>query len=150
MSSKNRFSILITIGLILSVFVTNVMGENLIKYNEDKDGAVYYYDKDSVKRESGIVEIWDVIKYSGINEDWKNWVDSCINISKPDSNPNCNLLSTVKILNEINCKNNTYRLLSAILYDENGKLLEMSSKQTEIKKIYPNTMIEELKNRVCK
>lgn len=134
MSSKNRFSILMTIGFILSAFITDVMGENLIKYNEDKDGAVYYYDKDNIKRESGIVEIWDIIKYSGINEDWKNWVDSCINISKPDSNPNCNLLSTVKILNEINCKNNTYRLLSVILYDENGKFLEMSSKQSEIKK----------------
>ena len=47
-----------TIGFILSVFMTNVMGENLVKYGEDKDGTVLFYNKDSVRQKLGIVKVW--------------------------------------------------------------------------------------------
>ena len=58
MLPRNTFCILMTMGFVLSVFLTDVMGENLIKYNESEDGTVSYYDKDSIKRKSGIVKVW--------------------------------------------------------------------------------------------
>jgi hypothetical protein len=142
---------LLTMGLVLSVCITDVMGENLVKYYDDgREGTVYFYDKDSVSQKTGIVKVWDVIRYHGINKDWSSWVDACMDISKPNSNPNCSLLATVKILNEINCEKHKYRLLSVMLFDENGRFIEVSSKQSDLKNIYPNTVIDELKRHVCK
>ena len=59
------------------MFVTDVMGENLIKYSEDRDGTVMYYDKDSIKKESGIVMVWTEDKYNGKNGRWSKWVKLC-------------------------------------------------------------------------
>jgi hypothetical protein len=59
----------------------------------------------------------------------------------------CSLAGYNELLNRVKKE---VRLLSVILFDEDGRFLEMSSKQTDLKKIYPNTVIEELKKRVCK
>jgi hypothetical protein len=53
-----------TIGLILSVFVTDVMGENLEKFSESKNGTTQYYDKDSIKRKSGTVKVWTETRFN--------------------------------------------------------------------------------------
>jgi hypothetical protein len=42
--------------------VTDVIGENLIKYNKTQDGSIQYYDKDSIKRKSGIAKVWTEIR----------------------------------------------------------------------------------------
>ncbi|MGD0276170.1 MAG: surface-adhesin E family protein [Syntrophales bacterium] len=150
MISRKHFFMLMTIGFVLSVFVTDVMDENLIKYSESKDGTLCYYNKDSIKRTSETVQVFDILKFNRKNEDWKSWVDLCINDSNQKSKQNCNRLSFVKNLNEINCKEGTYRIIVIVLYNEKSKILDMSSLKTSMTNIVPNTIIEELKNRVCK
>jgi len=76
---------LMTIGFILSVFVTDVMGENLIKYGEYPNGTVFYYDKDSVKRKLGIVKVWNEIRYTKKNENCDDFVNTYENTSEQES-----------------------------------------------------------------
>jgi hypothetical protein len=124
------------------------MGENLIEYREYK-GAVYYYDKDSVKRKLGIVTVLTKTRYYGKNKEWGDLVDVCIAHSKLNSINDCNRLSSVENLHEINCKEDTERSLSSIDYDEDGRVLYLTSTPSELTYIVPNSIIEELKNRVC-
>jgi len=49
------------IGFILSVFVTDVMGENLVKYGGSEEGTVSYYNQDSVKQTSETVKVWEEV-----------------------------------------------------------------------------------------
>ena len=163
MLSRNNFFILMTIELILSVFVTDVMGVNLIKYTEDKDGTLNYYDKDSIKRKSGIVRVWTKMKfkersevwnswvYWKKNKGWNSWVDICKNYPERVTNINdCDNLSYVKDLYEINCKKDRQRRLSSIIYDDYGKVLFSNLTPTEWIDIFPNLVFEKLKNQVCK
>jgi len=128
-----------------------VVGENLIKYYETEDsGTVYYYDKDSVKGKSGIVTVLTKTRYYGKNKEWGDLVDGCIEHSKLNSINDCNKLSSMKNLYEINCKEDTYRILEIILYDEYVKVINEQSEPTKLfLHIIPNSVMEELKNRVC-
>ena len=101
MISRKQFFMLMTIGFVLSVFVTDVMGENLIMYDEDKDGTVSYYYKNNVKRKSGIVKVWCETRFNGKNKERGEMVDECKHFSKPDLITYCDKLFTKKDLTEI-------------------------------------------------
>jgi len=122
--------------------------------SEDKDGAVYYYDKDSIKRESGIVRVWTEDKYNEKNERWSKWVKLCKenkNIYETESINDCDRFSYRKKLFEINCKKNTSRIISETMYDENGDYLSYMDTPTDPWDLIVSGSIEDkLKNRVCK
>jgi hypothetical protein len=61
MLSRKGFFTLMMIGFILSVFVTDVMGENLVKYGGSEEGTVSYYNQDSVKQTSETVKVWEEV-----------------------------------------------------------------------------------------
>jgi hypothetical protein len=56
----------------------------------------------------------------------------------------------MKLLYEINCKEDTEHRLLNINYDEDGKVLFSVNTPSEWNYIPRNSIIEELKNRVCK
>jgi len=147
---KNTFCMLMTIGFILSVFVTDVMGEDLTKYTEDEHGNVFYYEKDSIERKSGMVKVWTENRFDKKNEDWSIVVEVCKKFVELNSINDCNKLSHVRVLYEINCKEDKYRFLSFVLYDENGKVLYSSSRSLEWDHVIPDTNTDKLKNHVCK
>lgn len=151
MLSRNRFLMLIMVGFIMSVFVTNVMGENLVVFYKDKDGIVNYYDKDSVKRKSELVKVWTQIGFNKKNKGWKSWVGLCVNKSKLNSNHDCNRLYLVKSLRELNCKEDMIRIVSIVIYDEDGKSLDSyDNSSSEFYSIVPTSIDDGLKNSVCK
>lgn len=149
MLSRNSFLMLMTIGFVLSVFLTDVMGENLIKYDEDKDENVSYYDKDSIKQKSGITIVWTEDIFNEKTDKWIEWFKFC-NKHTGYTIDDCNTLSYRKILYEINCKELTQRRLSSVIYDDKGKVLHTWSTPSEWNHIVPYSNMEELKNQVCK
>ena len=130
------------------------MGENLIKYSEDRDGTVMYYDKDSIKKESGIVRVWTEDKYNGKNGRWSMWVKLCKenkNIYETESINDCDRFSYRKKLFEINCKKNASRIISSTMYDGDGNDLSYIDTPTDPWDFIVSGSIEdELKNSVCK
>jgi hypothetical protein len=125
------------------------MGENLEQYNEGKDGTVYYYYKNSVKRKSGIVNVWTEARFNGKNKEWGKMVDECKKSSKLDSINDCNKLFSRKDLIEINCKDDKCGLIKHVLYDGNLTILYSSSPLLEWDYIIPDSNTDELKNKVC-
>lgn len=154
MLSRISVFMLMTMGLILLVFLTDVRGENLIKYAEDRYGIVSYYDKDSIKRKSQILKVWNEKRFTEKNKQWSDFVGFCKkkgveHSSNTSATNDCNRLSVIKVLTEINCKKGTYRGLS-YNYDEDRKVLLSVSTPTDWYNIAPGSIVEELKNCVCK
>ena len=149
MLSKKIFLMLMTIGFILSIFVIDVMGEDLIKLNDFQKGTVSYYDKDSIKRESKTVKVRDKIKFNEKNGDWMNWELFCIKDSDPYRD--CNKLSYYMSLYEINCKEDRVCSLSVVLYDEDGKVLDtLWDPSSKWEFIASGSIEDQLKSIVCK
>jgi hypothetical protein len=55
---SREFLIFVIVGLMLWISATAAMGENLVTLFEQKNGDVLSYDKDSIKRASGKVEVY--------------------------------------------------------------------------------------------
>lgn len=151
MLSRNNFFMLMTIGVVLLVFVTNVIGENLIAFGE-KDGNVFYYDKDSIKRKAGIVKVWTQERFNKKNEEWKSHVNICkIHIEKESLNK-CSRLYYTMDLNEINCNEDTWQVPESISYDDDQNILysELETESLKYAYIVPASVMAILKNYVCK
>jgi hypothetical protein len=144
------FFVLISIGFILSAFVTYFEGENLVKYGKTEEGTEYFYDKDSIERRSEIVKVWTKSIFNKKDKRWSGFVEDCKKVVEPNSNNDCNRLSNKKDLYEINCKEDTCRFLSSVMYDEDGKVLYSMSSPSKCDYIVPDSTTEQLKNRVCK
>jgi hypothetical protein len=143
---------LITIGFVLSVFLTcssNNGRENLIKYDNNGDGIVSYYDKNSIKRKSGTVQVWEEERYNTY-ESLRKQIDRC-NGDYEQQNK-CDRLLFSKVLWEIDCEQNKVRLLISNIYDKNENILFHSSYHYSEAREYiiPNTVMDKLKNCVCK
>lgn len=145
MSSRNSFFILMTIGFVLSVFVTDVMGENLIVFSELQNGDLWYYDKDSIKRSSGKVRVWITLIYG--NESRRDLIETFK--KHPDTPKNIEDISFNKSLLEIYCKEGEIYDLTDTLYDTIGNEVYTNNLSGEPKFIIPGSINEELKNRVC-
>jgi hypothetical protein len=139
------------IVLILSVFITDVIGEEEIKYTNDQDGNEFYYDKDSIKRKSGIMKVWETVKFSNKNQLWRRGVDLCSKYSETNPSLDCNRLSHIKFLTEINCEEDMRRFISVVDYDEDGRVLyskSFPSQQWDY--IISGSLADTLKNIICK
>jgi len=143
---------LMTIGFVLSVFLTcssDIGRENLIKYDDSDDGIVSYYDKNSIKRKSGIVQVWEEERYN-TPESLREQIDQC-NGDYEQQNK-CDRLSFSKVLWEIDCEQDKVRLLISNIYNKDGNILFHSSYHYSGAREYinPNTIMDKLKNCVCK
>lgn len=147
---SRKYCFMLMIGLILSIFVTDVMGENLIKYYEDQNGTIHYYKKDSINQESGTLKVWCETRFNGKNKEWSNMVEVCKRNYELNSIYDCNNLSYSKNLVEINCKENIFFVPSEVLYDEDGHFIITLTNPSQTRYVIPDTVMEELKNRVCR
>jgi hypothetical protein len=134
----------VIVGISLSLFSNDVWGENLVKSGYDEhSGTVFYYDKDSVKRISGKVKLWEKIYWGG--EELSKRVELLGKMSVEGNQK----LSYSKYLVEINCKEKTFSYIVYIDYDEKGGVLYLDKPSEEILNIVPNTVIDWLKKHVC-
>jgi hypothetical protein len=53
-------------------------------------------------------------------------------------------------LYEINCNEKTDRVLSAVVYDTDGKIVSSSFNETKWENIVPNSIGDSFLNKVCK
>ena len=144
-SRKNLLLIFFMVVLTLSVFLNDVWGANWIEYGRIKNGTVYYYDLDSVKKSSGKVKVWE-------KKMWGDKLrDKVITAMKKDNQcQDCERLSYTKTLYEIRCSGDLYHHITVIDYDTDERVLYRSPKPSEWSHIPPGTIIEDLKKRVCK
>lgn len=139
-----------TIGFILSIFAMDVMGEELIKFTDDHNGTVTYYDKNSINRESEIVRVWIKINFNKKNKEWSKGVEICKNNSEQESINDCNELSYMKDYYKINCKEDTINLILGVMFDVDGHFIFSTSSLKESSYHIPHrSMFEKLKKQVC-
>lgn len=146
MFSRKSFLMLMIIGFVLSVFITDVIGENLILLYTKPNGDVWSYDKDSIKGSSGKVKVWVTVVFS--KESISKEIE---NIKKyPNTPKNVEDISYYRGLVEINCKEEKIHDLTGIFYDRNGNEVYINNVSGEFGSIIPGSINGELKNRVCK
>jgi hypothetical protein len=141
LSKKNKWLIIVILAINVSLFSSNVFGENLVKYAESKDGNRHYYDEKRVKRLSGKVKVWTVIR-------WGDEFKSEVREKFPDIG--LEDLSFTKSLKEINCKEEKIRTLNSAAYAEDGTVLHTSDKPSDWTYIIPDSHADKLKRHVCK
>jgi len=146
MSRMKGSFVLMIVGFILSVFVTNVTGEDLIKFSDDNTGDLWFYDKDNVERSSGRVKVWVTHVYG--KESKNNMVEIYHNFADPPKN--LENLTSNKSLEEIDCKLARHRILTRTDYDKDGNGIFTINKPSKFRDIPPRSNIERLKNILCK
>jgi len=143
-SMRSVLQIILVVGLTLWVFSNDVWGEHLVKLDKDKDsGTVFYYDKDTVKRASGKVQVWETIYWGG--EELSKRVELLGKMSVEGNQK----LSYSKYLIEVNCREKTFGYRVYIDYDEKGGVLNLDKPSEKVLNIVPNTNIDTLKKIVC-
>ncbi len=146
-SRKNLLLIFFMVVLTLSVFLNDVWGANWIEYGRIKNGTVYYYDLDSVKKSSGKVKVWE-------KKMWGDKLrDKVITAMKKDNQcQDCERLSYTKTLYEIRCSGDLRRIITSTDYDTDGQVLFTSSGkiQDEWSHIVQGSIFETLKRKVCR
>jgi hypothetical protein len=124
--------------IILILAFKNVYGAESEYYCEQIDGSKFYYDKDNIVYSSGKIRIWNSVVLSDIG---KKYVKNNADIDGIDP---------YKILtyNEIDCKEQYFRVLSVIFCGKTNSLLRMIDDSKRL--FVANTCPEELFNIICK
>lgn len=144
-------TVIIAVGLFFPFFSNNVWGETLIEYNRDKDGTVRYYDSDSVNKSSGKVKVWVTVVF-GDDDKLRNDLDALVKELNGISHQcqDCKGLSFGKRLIEISCREDMSHSITTTEYDTDGRALHTNETPGEWSHIIPGTVMDKLKNRVCK
>lgn len=118
-----------------------------VKYGEDKRGTLHYYKKDNVNKDSDVVKVLNKWVFS------KREISDAIQYRRENrsSTKGYNKLSHMIYLSEINCPNQSERMLYLFLYDEDGKsLYSHTFSNPEWTLIQPESNGETLLKAVCK
>jgi hypothetical protein len=123
-----------------------------IYYGTTEDGNQYYYDEISIVYVSPyvspkIVKVWEKIKYS------KTGKDAIIQMNKENglSIDGYDKLDSIIFLKEVDCINNTYKIIKIVDYNDEGKMLDdIDYPNPKIRQILPGSMGEKLLMKVCK
>ena len=126
-----------TLLLILSLLLitTNVYAEWTF-YEITKDGSACFYDKSTVKRNGNKVKVWRYVSYSPNNEK-----TASLNVSSS------------RTLDEIDCVNETYKMLSMQSFtkpDLEGDMRDVPLPNPTTYYIVPDSTQAELMKLVCK
>ena len=139
----NLLLMIFTVILDLSVFTNTVWGERWIAYGRSEK-TTFFYDRESMKKYRGQVRVW--IKYI-VSTDTKEYSD-CLKYS--DNYKKCNSYREYRNQYEIKCRDDLVRRIYVIVYGENGDILYSDNSKEEWSGIPPDSVIEGLKNKVCK
>ena len=126
-----------TLLLILSLLLitTNVYAD-WIFYSVNVDGSVYFYDKSSVKRNGNKVKVW-----------------TYYNVAPDDKALKSVNVSSLRRLEEIDCVNETFKMLSMHYFTKpnlKGEMEGGADPNPTIEYIVPNSTIALLMQLVCK
>jgi hypothetical protein len=145
MKAKNVQSIICLV--IFSLFVNQAWAAEWIYYDSTSTGDAYY-DKSSIKEvNKSIIPVWTK---NILSEEAKTKYFSILQgIHKAPDNPS--LLSYYIELLEIDCVNEKIKNTSVTIYDEKGNVIYSSPKSQsgEWNDIFPASVGEKLKNKVC-
>ena len=122
-----------------------------IYYGTTEDGNQYYYDKISITYVSPyvspkVVKVWEKIKYSKVGK------DQIIQMNKEKglSIAGYDKLDSIIFLKEVECTNNTYKIIKIVDYNDEGKILDdIDYPKPTIRQIIPGSMGEKLFMKVC-
>jgi hypothetical protein len=122
-----------------------------IYYGTTEDGNQYYYDKISIIYVSPyvspkVIKVWEKIKYS------KAGKDMIIQMNKENdlSIDGYDKLDNIIFLKEVECINNTYKIIKIVDYNDEGKILDdIDYPKPTIRQIIPGSMGEKLFTKVC-
>jgi hypothetical protein len=121
-------------------------------YGATEDGNQYYYDEISIIYVSPyvspkVVKVWEKIKYS------KTGKDAIVQMNKDNglSIDGYDKLDNIVFLKEVECINNTYKIIKIVDYDGEGKILDdIDYPNPKTRQILPGSMGEKLFMKVCK
>jgi ketosteroid isomerase-like protein len=132
--------------LIIFLFTNQAWAADWILYASTSAGY-HYYDKSSIKKVNE--SIVSVKAINVFNKDGKSWAYSFLkNIGKAPDMPD--VLTSMMVLAEYNCANDTFRFSSGSIYYEKGKFFASLPKSIDKwGNVIPNSHIKTLKNIVC-
>ena len=133
--SQNKYIKQLTLLLSLLLITTNAYAEWTL-YSSDAKGSVHFYDKSSVKRNGDKVKVW-----------------TYMNFTAPDSLAKSVNLSSARMLEEIDCVNETSKHLTFhrfFKFDLEGDMWDNTKSNPTIDYIVPNSTIATLMQLVCK
>jgi hypothetical protein len=147
MSGKVMLALLLSVAF-LSTAAGDARGEDLVEFGSDSLGSVFYYDRDSVKKKSGMVTVWTATRWSDAD---RRKFDMVAELKKRIDCPGCEKLSLKKDLSEIQCRENRMRRVAFIFYDRDGRVLYRWTGPApgEWEVILPGTFQDVLKRTVC-
>jgi len=134
--------------LVNLLFVSSVFGSDWVVYWSYNYGNVYSYDRVSIKhRTKNIVQVFGKMDYS--YESKEREIQRRINDGV--STKGYDKLSHNVSLIEIDCKKRKVNYLLGIEYDTDGNILsKFSSERTKWFEIVPDTVMDTLREKVCK
>jgi hypothetical protein len=119
-----------------------------IYYGKTEDGNKYYYDKNSMTNiNHKIIKVWNKIKFSKIG------TDKIVQLRQDYKLPMdvWDKLDYEINLYELDCVNNTMKWIKFVIYNDKGKILQnIDFPNPTIDQILPDSMMETLRNKVCK
>lgn len=146
---KTIYSVIFLPFLIIILFVTPVTGsEDWVKYGRSNKKDILSYDKNSIKHtKKDIVQVRTKVDFS--KEGRKTYLQFRIN--QRVSTKIIDKFSYYVDLQEIDCKNKMFRILSTTYYDTDGNLLETNSDDKQYFMNIPDgTVMNILQKKVCK
>lgn len=132
----------------LSAAAGDARGEDPVAFGSDSLGNVFYYDRSSVKKKSGVVTLWTSTRWSDAD---RRKFDMVAELKKRIDCPGCEKLFLKKDLSEIQCRKNLMRRVAFIFYDREGRVLYrwIGPAPGEWEVILPGTFQDVLKRTVC-
>ncbi len=119
-----------------------------LEYGRSNKGDVYSYNKTSIKqRTADVLQVWEkkIISDKSREEDIEYYRSQRLSTKGYEK------LSYKLILQEIDCKKKTYRILSIIEYDTDDHVLDsLSFDKPDWGSITPGSVIDALRGKVCK
>ena len=107
-------------------------------------GISGYYDKESMKKSSGKISVW--VEYYIYTDSKEYW--DCLRYN--ENSKNCNSHTSIKTHLEIRCREDLYRGINRIKYNDKGEIIYSDNTRNEWEGIPPDSMVEGLKKIVCK
>lgn len=146
---KYLYSVILLSFIIVLLLVNPVIGDDeWVKYGTSQSGSIYLYNKVKIRHmENGIVQVWSKIFLKGEDR------DEIIHLLKDIKIQNKEIrnLSKNVLLEEVDCKNEKFRILSVTFYTIDGKGLYTlpSSYKDDWNYIIPDTRLDILHKKVC-
>ncbi len=134
------------VALALSnLLVGQVYAETWRPYQATREGAVYFYDSDSIEHSPGdLLRVWVKVQntlYRG--EDVKKHADEILSGKREK------ITGEIVQLLEIDCSKKMFRVINLVVYDENREIKEYFNIPSEWNPIPPGSVTHSLRNQIC-